>query len=287
MTQTQQKPAPSTSETWQQVDPSEHDVRLVVCDMDGTLLDNDGQIPAPFGQVLGELTETGIDFVPASGRPYPTLSRMFTEFEQINTFVSENGCLVVREEKVVSMSTVSQAHAELAIDLAEGSGRNLGVVLCGRRGAWADRDDDEFVDHVGAYFKELTKVDDLRTVEDDILKVAVYDFGDAVELKNTVLAPLADTHQVVHSAEHWIDIMAAGANKGTAVQSLQTNLGISRAQTVAFGDFYNDAEMLDAADLSFAIGNAHPGIRERARYVAPTNAEHGVLTVLRHLLDRR
>ncbi|SKG39752.1 Cof-like hydrolase [Mycobacteroides abscessus subsp. abscessus] len=42
--------------------------------------------------------------------------------------------------------------------------------------------------------------------------------------------------------------------------------------------------MLDAADLSFAIGNAHPGIRARARYVAPTNAEYGVVTVLEHLL---
>ncbi|MGA4669133.1 HAD family hydrolase [Propionibacteriaceae bacterium Y1923] len=286
MTQTKQTPVHSPHETWHLVDPRDHEVRLVVCDMDGTLLDESGRIPQGFAELIDDLDEAGISFVPASGRPYPTLSGMFTDFPKINTLVSENGCMVVREGTIVSMSTVAPADVEQIMDIAEQSGRDLGVILCGRGGAWVERTDEAFVEHVGEYFSQLTGVENLREIDDDILKVAIYDFGDPTELINGRLAPLARTHQVVHSAEHWIDIMAAGSNKGTAVQSLQDALGVTRAQTVAFGDYYNDAEMLDAADLSFAIGNAHPGIQERARYVAPTNAEQGVVTVLRHLLDR-
>lgn len=286
MTQTQQTPVLTTShlETWQQIDPDQHDVRLVVCDMDGTLLDNAGKLPVGFDELVETLDEAGIPFVPASGRPYPTLNKMFTRYESFTTFVAENGSLVMRDGDVISMSTVDPANVRRALDLAHASGRNLGVILCGRQGAWVERADEEFVTEVGTYFTELTVVDDLAVVDDDILKVAIYDFGDPNDAKRDVFSVLEDDHQVVVSATHWIDIMAGGTTKGTAVQALQESLGVTRAQTVAFGDFFNDAEMLDAADLSFAIGNAHPGIRARARYVAPTNAEYGVVTVLEHLL---
>ena len=51
-----------------------------------------------------------------------------------------------------------------------------------------------------------------------------------------------------------------------------------------FGDYLNDLEMLDAGDLSFAMAEAHPEVLERARYVAPSHRDHGVLTVIEELL---
>jgi hydroxymethylpyrimidine pyrophosphatase-like HAD family hydrolase len=65
---------------------------------------------------------------------------------------------------------------------------------------------------------------------------------------------------------------------------LQKALGVTPAQTAAFGDYLNDLEMLQAADLSYAVANAHPDVARVARYTAPSNLEEGVITVLHRLL---
>jgi hydroxymethylpyrimidine pyrophosphatase-like HAD family hydrolase len=168
-------------------------------------------------------------------------------------------------------------------ELADG-GRDLGVVLCGKRSAYVERTDRAFIAHAEPYYAELATAADLLDVDDEVIKIAVYDFQDARGIEPT-LAPLRDTDQVVVSGQHWIDVMAGGTDKGVAVRRLQRELGITAAQTAAFGDYLNDLGMLDAADLSFAVANAHPTVRRRARYSAPSNVEHGVITTLEHLLD--
>ena len=78
--------------------------------------------------------------------------------------------------------------------------------------------------------------------------------------------------------------MADGVDKGTAVEALQRGLGVTPAQTVAFGDFHNDLGMLARAEWSFAMANAHPDVLREARHLAPPNTEQGVLRVLEALL---
>ena len=82
------------------------------------------------------------------------------------------------------------------------------------------------------------------------------------------------------SGEHWVDVMNPTANKGTGIAHLQAALGITRSQTMVFGDFLNDLEMMDTAKYSFAMDNAHPELRARARYVAPANSENGVVRTI-------
>ena len=88
------------------------------------------------------------------------------------------------------------------------------------------------------------------------------------------------------SGAHWVDMMARSASKGRALVAVQERLGVAPAQTAVFGDYLNDAELYDHADLSFAMANAHPGIISRARYIAPANTEDGVLRTIEALLDR-
>ena len=61
-------------------------------------------------------------------------------------------------------------------------------------------------------------------------------------------------------------------------------LGVTPAQTAVFGDYLNDLLMLEAGDWSFAMGNAHPDMKAAARYIAPSNGEHGVLMVVDRLV---
>jgi hydroxymethylpyrimidine pyrophosphatase-like HAD family hydrolase len=88
----------------------------------------------------------------------------------------------------------------------------------------------------------------------------------------------------VVSGRHWVDVMNLSANKGEGIRHLQQALGITAAQTMVFGDFLNDLEMMDAAEYSFAMENAHPELRARARYLAPSNAENGVVRTISSVL---
>lgn len=274
---------------WTGVPPGPHDVGLVVCDMDGTLLTSDDAIPDAFWPLLERLRERGATFVPASGRQYATLARSFASAEADLAYVAENGSLVVHDGEVVSKTTVEpelvrQVTAALR---AAPDAPDLGVVVCGVESAYIERRDPAFVTETEKYYARLQVVDDLTAMRDEVLKIAVFVFGEAERLAATTFAPIARTHQVVVSGVNWIDIMHAEVDKGRAVRALQAALGVPPERTVVFADYLNDLEMLDAAAWSFAMANGHPAVRERARYLAPSNDEHGVVTVLRRLLGER
>lgn len=256
------------------------DLRLVVADLDGTLLDERGQVPAGFWPLLERMRARGIVFVPASGRQYATLASLFARAAAGMPFIAENGMYTVRDGVELGSVVLDRAFVREAVTLLRGLGRDLGVVVCGKRSAYVERADAAFLAEARKYYVALATVEDLLAVEDEVIKVAVFDFGDAEAGTAPRLAPLAETHQVVVSGEHWVDVMAPGANKGSALRALQRELGITRAQTAAFGDYLNDLELLDAAGLSFAMANAHPEVLARARFVAPANVEEGVVTTL-------
>ncbi|MEV6177563.1 Cof-type HAD-IIB family hydrolase [Streptomyces sp. NPDC052015] len=264
------------------------DIRLVVTDMDGTLLDDDKRVPDRLWEVLARLRERGVLFSPASGRQYATLAREFAEVADGMVFIAENGTYVVRDGEELSSDPLSPgvvAEVVTAARRLRADGVDLGVVVCGKRSAYVERADEAFLAEVDKYYLRHRVVEDATAVDDDIIKVALFDFGSAEATTAPALAPFADTHQVVVSGEHWVDVMNRTANKGAALRRLQRELGITPAQTMVFGDYLNDLEMLDAADWSFAMANAHPDVVRRARHLAPSNNDNGVLRTVVRLLD--
>lgn len=262
------------------------DVRLVAVDMDGTLLDGEGAVPADFWPLLEEMTRRGIVLVPASGRQYATLRDVFGEAAERMGFIAENGTLVAHRGDILATDTLPREVVRDVVGAVRelARTRNLGVVVCGVTSAYIERTDAPFRSEVDTYYHELAEVEDLLAVEDGVLKCAIYDFDDAEHGVYPHLGAFADS-QVVVSGRHWIDIMNPGVHKGAGLERLVDLLGLRREQTVAFGDYLNDLQLLQAAGTSFAMANAHPDIVAAADHVAPAHTEFGVVTVLRHLLD--
>ena len=255
------------------------DIRLIAVDMDGSLLDDEKKIHDDFWPLLDELDRRGIRLCPASGRQYAALRRQFGRDELV--YIAENGSYVVQHDEEVSSDGLSLATARAAIEVVRAATHlDLGIVLCGKRSAHVERTDDAFLDQATPYYAKLEVVDDLLAVEDDVLKVAVYDFGSAA----TGAGPLLQPFDALVSGEHWVDVMSPTADKGHALRAVQTALGVSAAQTMAFGDYFNDIGMLDAAYWSFAMDNAHPDVRAHARFVAPANTENGVVRTISSVL---
>src|SRR5699024_4824909 len=95
----------------------------------------------------------------------------------------------------------------------------------------------------------------------------------------------SDLHNVAISGKEWLDIMPAGANKGAALHHMADTLGIDIAATAAFGDYLNDYELLQEAGTAVAMDNAHPQLKAVADIIAPSNLDHGVITVLSDWFD--
>lgn len=292
---------------WRDIDPRELDIRLVVCDMDGTLLDGDSQLPEGFWEVYRLLTEHNVTFVPASGRQLATLINMFqpadsgvegvedvkgahseVSLPRTNDFIAENGNLVIHSGEKVWQSVIPESIAQEVIHAVRrgvDDGRNLGLVMCAADGAYVDRDDDAFLAEARKYYASLDVVSNVADVEDDFLKFAIYDFDDAESAAESVFGSLDERYRPVVSGQHWIDVMDSSVNKGAALRRLQQALGVTCEQTVVFGDYLNDREMIAEGQYSFAMENAHPTIMKEANYYAPANTEAGVVQVLRYLFD--
>jgi Cof subfamily protein (haloacid dehalogenase superfamily) len=265
------------------------DIRLIVADMDGTLLDDDKELDEQFWPLVEELSRRGVLFCPASGRQYYTLLDQFADIADDMVFIAENGSCVMRRGIEVSSDGLTRDDARrLVASLRETiiAGADAGVVVCGKHSAYVERSDPAFFGEVEPYYRRLKVVDDLMTViDDDVLKIAVYDLESSERNIEPALTAFQETHLVTVSGEHWLDVTTRTANKGRAISHLQDALGITPAQTMVFGDFLNDLEMMDSAEYSFAMDNAHPLLRERARYVAPANSDNGVVRTIAAVLD--
>ena len=111
--------------------------------------------------------------------------------------------------------------------MASGS-HDIGLVICGLNTAYIQRQDRPFVEECSKYYKALRIVDDLHEVleteDETVLKLAIFDFGDAQGMAADLLGDVERTHQVVVSGAHWVDIMNPGTDKRQGVVALQRHL---------------------------------------------------------------
>ena len=259
------------------------DIRLIAADLDGTLVDDAKRIHDEFWPLVDELHRRGVTFCPASGRQYFNLLQLFEDVAADVVFIAENGTYVVADGRELSSDCMSLDVARQVVVRVRAIPMS-GAVLCGKKSAYVERTDGAFVAQVRPYYTRLAIVHDLLDVEDEILKVAVYDFVSSEQNAGPRLQEFGATHQVAISGAHWVDVMSPTANKGHALRDVQRRLGVTPDQTMAFGDFLNDLEMMGAATHSFAMANAHPSLKARARWTAPTNNANGVVRTIRAVL---
>lgn len=259
-------------------------VRLIAADMDGSLLDNEHKLPSDFDSIYSELRSCGIMFTAASGRQYFNIVKNFPGKEDDMLFIAENGSFVThgKRELLVQAMEPEIAHSQIRV------ARTLpGVypILCGKQCAYIDNNTPEFVDKLSLYYDRYEIVDDLLAVDDDeFLKIALCDFEGAESNSYQHFRDKQDILQVKVSGKIWLDLSHPLANKGRALRFLQEMFGVAPNETMVFGDYLNDLEMMKEAHFSFAMANAHPEVIKASRFLAPANTEYGVTRVISALL---
>ncbi len=260
-------------------------VKLVVSDMDGTLLNPKSEVSERFLNQFIHLKKKNIHFVAASGRQYQSILEKLHTIKDDISIIAENGGMMKHDNKEHILLTLSLENRIKAIEMLRKI-NNTYIVLCGRKSAYLETSDSDFISKFSKYYSEYKIVDDLTTVDnDDFLKIAVYHFESSEKHIFPHINELKNDMQIIVSGLNWLDISHADANKAYALSMLQKELGITKEETMVFGDYNNDLQMLELADFSYAMENAHDDVKKIARFKTKSNAEEGVEVILEQLIN--
>ncbi len=256
-------------------------IKLVVVDMDGTLLNNKKEMPPETLGIVNTLYENGVKFMVATGRQYWNVRDLFLPVINRMGVLADNGACCFDEDEPTSSQLLPR---ECLPDLLASCRtiKHSWPIVCGIDKAYIEAPNVELLTHTVAYYRRFELIDNLEDVLDrEVIKFAVYDGISAEENAYPILKSFEDRMQVKVSGFEWVDINATGCNKGRGLRVVQDQLGISPDETMVFGDYLNDLEMMKEAKFSYAMENAHPQIKKAANFIAPSNEEAGVIQVIK------
>jgi Cof subfamily protein (haloacid dehalogenase superfamily) len=260
-------------------------VKLVVSDMDGTLLNSKGEVSKRFFELFKELQKRNITFCAASGRQHNSIVSKLDAIKDEIYVIAENGGIAKKGDNILLSNFLKPEKVlNLIPVLRELKGTN--IVLCCNDAAFIESKDARFIELFQEYYHSYQVVDDLMEMAKTtpVFKIAVYHFESSENFIYPFVKHLNEQVLLKVSGINWLDISDDKANKGDALRQVQQLLNVSKAETMVFGDYHNDIEMIQEADFSFAMKNAHKDITALANYATESNDNFGVETILEKLV---
>jgi Cof subfamily protein (haloacid dehalogenase superfamily) len=258
-------------------------IKMIICDMDGTLLDNQKKLPPHFNQIYKELYDRNIIFAISSGRQMGEVKKYFEDNKTIY-LMAENGGYIQHNGETLLADYMNQKDVYKLVSYVN-TLKGMAPMLSGKKAMYAFNKDKELISRHTSHFS-ISYVEEIEDIDDDIFKITVCDPIDPV--KNCLRGPLSliKGFEVKPSGDCWIDINKKGQSKADSVVFLQNKLGISEEETMVFGDSDNDLSMFKHAYYSYAMKNADHFIQKNAHYVTEEDNDHdGVMKTIQKMIE--
>lgn len=253
-------------------------VALVVCDLDGTLVDSDKKLRPATIAAIKRLRAAGISFAVISARPrsgvMPIVEALGLEGEQ----AAFNGGTIFRGDgTVVARHVVDEAVVRGMFELAGDEPVEPWVFVDDRwhagsgTGLHADRERK-------SSNQEPVVTKDFAPLYGDVDKLTFVSDDEALleRLHGAAVERFGDRATIVQSQTYYLDVTPLAGNKGDGIRALAKSRGVPLDQVVAMGDQANDLPMIEQAGFGIAMGNAPDAVKERADAVTASNDEDGV-----------
>ncbi|NCC08401.1 MAG: HAD family hydrolase [Clostridia bacterium] len=261
-------------------------IKLIVSDMDGTLLTPERNLPDGFFELMEKCRAKGAEFVVGSGRSWLMLRHLFEPYCDDMIFICDNGGFMKHRAHAPQVNAMKREDwLKSAADI-DALGDAARAVLCGMKGVYVHSLPDEvkFATEITDYYSSYHEVENFADIDDEIFKTAICTRGASSEMLAPLEKTLPESLRVVLSGPHYLDVMEKSVSKGAALARLQKQLGVTADETMVFGDYYNDIEMLKLAKYSYIMENAVPDMRQHGAFTAPSNADAGVLKVMQSVV---
>lgn len=255
--------------------------KIIFFDIDGTLVDPaTGRISAKTFEALTLLRERGILLCIATGRPIASLPDFGGfQFDALCTF---NGSLCYTEDRVIHSDPLPAEDVASVLENAGAMGRPVSVATRSRIAA--NGIDKDLADYFLLAGLTLTVADDFDMVcRDEVYQIMLgcRPADHAAVLRDTVGAKIAV------SWDRAADVIPSSSGKGGSIAKILAFFNLDSSQAMAFGDSYNDMEMLQAVGTGVAMGNAPAALKDIADDVCGHVSEDGIYYYcMRHGLIR-
>ncbi len=261
-------------------------IRLVLSDMDGTLLLPDHTVGDRVLAAIAQLRDAGIAFTLASARPPRAMLAIVKQLGIDVPFAAFNGGTLANPDgSVVARHCVDRRAVDTSLALFA---RHPVAV-------WLFADDEWLLTNPDTQYlgKELdalgygyVQVDDFTPYLDRVDKIVATcaDFDLLERLEKELGGQVEGLALASRSQSYYLDVTALLANKGEALAELAQHLDVPLAQTAALGDGGNDVAMFQRAGLSVAMGQAGDAVKAHADHVTASNREQGVADAFRDLI---
>jgi len=267
-------------------------MRMVACDLDGTIVCAGGTISARTLAALAECERLGIHVVFVTGRPPRWMDTIVAMTGHQGLALCGNGAAVLdlATNEVVSSNGLS---AEAVLETAARLRRHIPGIAFALETLNGYRREAEYLPlHQAAIEAATGSLDELLIDCPVVIKLLGrqarphYGMLDSDGLLAIARRELSGLVEVVHSdpASFMLEISAPGVTKASALAWLADSLGVSAADVVAFGDMPNDVPMLTWAGAGYAMADGHPEVLAATAFRAPPCAEDGVAQILERLL---
>ena len=259
-------------------------IKLIASDMDGTLLDGNGQVPPETFDLIRALRSRGVHFAASSGRRYDRLCEFFAPVKDQMDFVASNGAQVYADGVQIDREVYSHlAIRRLAKTVSMFP--NMHLALFDRTKSYLLDDEDKFVREVDKDLPNVERIYELPSPRVSIIKASIFcDDGNVMDNAYVLQRELGDLFTFAPSGSSYIDAMQPGISKASGIAQLMEHYGIEREEVMAFGDAMNDYEIIRFVGTGCAMANGRPALRAIADRVIGSNEEHAVQAEMRRIL---
>ncbi len=268
-----------------------HDYKLVVFDIDDTLVGKEHVLDPFTKEVLFRLREKGFSFTLATGRNLPSAKPLADELEiELPLILANGGILQTRHEEMLSKTTLPLDATRQVIEICEARGADLVVYI--DNGIYLKVMNENIYPIYSNVVSGLFEVGEWDAIigklvnANKCLVVDNYVRENLIEIGEIFEEALKGCVDILHTSTSLVEVMPRGVTKVTGIRKLADNMDIPLEKIMAFGDFNNDVEMLAAVGLGLAVENASSRAKTAADLVIGSVEEHGPAKFLQELLDR-
>jgi Cof subfamily protein (haloacid dehalogenase superfamily) len=252
-------------------------IRLVIADVDGTLVTQEKMLTRRAIEAVKRLKEAGIAFSITSGRPPLGMKMLIDPLGLSEPIAAFNGGVFVHPD--LSVMTQSFVPADTAAKIIDAiGGHQLDCWVYTDR-EWLVRDTN--APHVAREQWTVkfppTVVSEFRSHLDRVAKIVAVsdDYALVARCEADVQRDWGKEVSAARSQPYYLDVTHPNANKGHVVEVLSQALSIPPAQVATIGDMPNDVLMFKKSSLSIAMGNSSPEVQRQAQCVTASNEEEG------------
>jgi Cof subfamily protein (haloacid dehalogenase superfamily) len=261
--------------------------KLIVSDLDGTLLDSNREISKRTKELIKEFTEKGGIFTFATGRMEASVGKYLDYLDISDPVVIYNGAKVVDIKKGVVLfeELLEYDLAKTALKIA--AEYEWDVLLYLDKKIYVNEITDVIEEYMlkdGVYCEAVGRLDEfLKCEPTKILIIGNPNcFAPYIEqLQKQINTSL----NYVFSEHNYLEILPGDASKGSALKKFAESINISIEQTIAIGDNLNDLSMIKAAGLGVAVENAQDEVKKCADYITKGNDDEGVAEVIYKVIN--